>query len=104
MSESKKIEIKVPDDMNENIAQECFLMGLKIYLQSNNAGLCVVHGLERNDEISMKIMSFRGEYAAAIMKFCDGVFFLQSKDMNDNLLTIRKKGSEILKELQDGQQ
>lgn len=97
----KKVEIQIPDDMTEMTAQECFLMGLKIYTQANNAGLCVAHGIERNNEIAMKLMSFRGEYAAAIMKFCDGVFFLQSKDMNDNLLSIKDNGSKILKELQD---
>lgn len=97
----KKVEIQIPDDMTEMTAQECFLMGLKIYTQANNAGLCVAHGIERNNEIAMKLMSFRGEYAAAIMKFCDGVFFLQSKDMNDNLLSIKDNGSKILKELQN---
>lgn len=97
----KKVEIQIPDDMTEMTAQECFLMGLKIYTQANNAGLCVAHGIERNNEITMKLMSFRGEYAAAIMKFCDGVFFLQGKDMNDNLLSIKDNGSKILKELQN---
>ena len=99
---NKKAEIQIPDDMTEMTAQECFLMGMKIYSQANNAGLCIAHGIERDNEIAMKIMSFRGEYAAAIMRFCDGVFFLQGNDMNKNLLDIRENGSKILKDLQNG--
>ncbi len=100
----KKVEISVPEDLSPDVAQECFLVGLKTYLVSNSAGLCVSHGVEMGGETSLKMLSFRGEFAAAISKFCNGVFLLQSREeeMNSNLWAIRQEGSKILKELQDG--
>ena len=63
-----KATIEIPDDLTESTAQQCFLLGLKVYTLSNNAGLCVIHGVERDEDTALMLMSFNGEYAAAIMK------------------------------------
>lgn len=101
----KKVEILIPEDLSPETAQSCFLVGLKTYLVANSAGLCVTQGVETDEGISLKLLSFKGEFAAAISKFCEGTFFLQEQEnqMNDSLLWMRSKGSEILKGLQDGQ-
>ena len=96
----KKVEILIPEDLSPETAQSCFLVGLKTYLVANSAGLCVTQGVETDEGISLKLLSFKGEFAAAISKFCEGTFFLQEQEnqINDSLLWMRSKGSEILKE------
>lgn len=98
-----KIEIEVPDDLNQNTAQQCFLLGLKAYTLSNNAGICVINGIERDEDTALMMMSFRGEYAAAILHFCQGVRYLAGNDIEKNLAILRDKGSQILKEMENEQ-
>lgn len=95
-----KVEIEIPDDLPQSAAQQCFLLGLKAYTQSNNAGICVVHGVERDEDTALMMMSFRGEYAAAVLHFCQGVRYLSENDVEKNLAVMRDKGSEMLKELE----
>lgn len=97
-----KVEIEVPDDLNQKTAQQCFLLGLKAYTQSNNAGICVVHGVEQDNKTALMMMSFRGEYAAAILHFCQGVKYLSGTDIEKDLAIMRDKGSQMLKEMEDG--
>lgn len=97
-----KVTIEIPDDLPQSAAQQCFLLGLKVYTSSNNAGLCVVHGVERDEDTALMLMSFNGEYAAAIMKFCQGVRYLSENDKEKNLAILRDKGSQILKEFEHG--
>lgn len=98
-----KVEIEIPDDFDQRTAQQCFLLGMKIYEASNNAGICVVQGVERDEDTALMVMSFNGEYAAAISHFCQGVRYLSNKDeIEKNLAIMRDNGSEILKGLENG--
>lgn len=97
-----KVEIEIPDDVSEATAQQCFLLGFKTYVQANNAGLCVIHGVERDEDTALMMMAFRGEYAAAVMHFCQGVRYLSDRDPEKNLAVMRDKGSQMLKELEHG--
>lgn len=99
----KKIEVSVPEDMTQDMAQKCLLIGMRTYAVANTAGLCVSHGMERGQETSLKMMSFKGEYAAAIAKFCEGVYSLQEREIDKNLMILKKEGSSILRELQEKQ-
>ncbi len=95
-----KVSVEAPDDFPAEAAQQCFLMGLKVYTSANNAGLCVVHGVERDEDTAMMVMAFRGEYAAAVMKFCQGVRYLSGSDPEKNLAVLRDRGAEMLRRLQ----
>ena len=98
-----KVEIEIPNDLDQRTAQQCFLLGAKIYSMSNKAGVCVVHGVERDEDTALMIMSFQGEYAAAISHFCQGVRYLSNKDeIEKNLAVMRDQGSDLLKELENG--
>ena len=92
-----KVTIDVPDDFPAFAAQQCFLMGLKIYTLANNAGLCIIHGVERDEDTAIKIVAFKGEYAAAIMKSCQGIHYLSGSDTEKNLAILRDKGAEIIR-------
>ena len=96
-----KVEIEIPDDLDQRTAQQCFLLGMKVYSASNNAGVCVIHGVERDEDTALMVMSFSGEYAAAVSHFCQGVRCLSNRDeIEKNLAIMRDKGSEILKGLE----
>ena len=97
-----KVTIEIPDDLPQSAAQQCFLLGLKVYTSSNNAGLCVVHGVERDEDTALMAMSFKGEYAAAVMKFCQGIRYLSETDKEKNLAILRDKGAQILREFENG--
>lgn len=97
-----KIEVEAPDNINPKDAQQCFLLGLKALSQCNNAGICILQGVERDNDTAIMMLSFKGEYAAAISKFCQGVRYLSSRDTEKNLAIMRDQGSEILKGLENG--
>lgn len=97
-----KVTIEIPDDLPQSTAQQCFLLGLKVYTSSNNAGLCVVHGVERDEDTALMVMSFKDEYAAAVMKFCQGIRYLSETDKEKNLAILRDKGTQILREFENG--
>lgn len=48
------------------------------------------------------VMSFKGEYAAAVMKFCQGIRYLSESDKERNLAILRDKGAQILREFENG--
>lgn len=97
-----KTEIEIPDDLPEDAARQCFLLGFKAYIESNNAGICIIHGVERDEDTALMMMSFRGEYAAAVMHFCRGIRYLSEKEPEKNLAIMRDQGSKLLKELENG--
>lgn len=97
---SHKVTVEAPDDMDEATAQQCLLLGIRAYITANNAGLCVIHGIERNKEVALRLLAFRDEYAFAVMKFCEGIGMLEEKDTERNLAIIRDKGKEIIEELE----
>ena len=92
-----KVTIEIPDDLPQSAAQQCFLLGLKVYTSSNNAGLCVVHGVERDEDTALMVMSFKG-----VMKFCQGIRYLSETDKEKNLAILRDKGAQILREFENG--
>lgn len=97
-----KATIEIPDDLPQSLAQQCFLLGLKAYISSNNAGLCIIHGVERDEDTALMVMSFKGEYAAAVMKFCQGIRYLSESDKERNLAILRDRGAQILREFENG--
>lgn len=99
--ESKKVEIDVPIMMNQATAEQCFLLGMKLYCSVNNAGVSVVHGVEKKDSSSsVLVMNFKGDYASATLNFCTCVKSLSDRDDIKNLTIVRDEGSKILQQLE----
>lgn len=99
--DSKKIEIEVPANMSERVAEQCFLMGMQMYSAINNSGVVVGYGVLADKEIAVRILAFKDDYAVATKKFCDGVSKLQNNDgIEKNLAVIRDQGGLILSDLE----
>lgn len=96
-----KVSIEVPDWMDERNAQTCFAMGMRVYSEANSAGLCVAYGVEKDRATALKMMTFKGDYAFAVSRFCEGVGRLERADEEKNLAIMRDVGSAMLKELQE---
>ncbi len=100
--DSKTVEIKVPASMDDKTAEQCFLMGMQLYTSINNAGVVVGYGVLADKEIAVRLMAFKGDYAVAAKKFCDGVSKLQeSSDDGKNLAIIRDQGGLLLNDLEN---
>lgn len=98
------MEIEVPDGMNQKTAQQCFLVGLKLYTSLNNAEACVAYGSRNEDgKEELELLSFKGEYAYVLMRFCQGMRMLKEQDHERNLAVLRDQGSDMLKELEHAQ-
>lgn len=101
----KKIELTIPENMSEETASRCFMMGMHTFLKINNGGIVISYGIEDNEnEIVLQAMDFKDDYAVAVRKFCEAIRIIANRKENKekNLESFRDDGTKILKDLENG--
>jgi len=91
--------------MSVQDAQKCLALGMRLYTSANSGGCAVAH-LD-NDGEGIRILSYDGEYARAVIMFCNGVKYLDARDRPRNLERMRTVGKrllQVLEEENDGRQ
>jgi len=100
---NKKVEINVPENMTEDTATRCFMMGMHDLLSINDGGITINYGIENKDGILIQSMSFKEDYAVAVRRFCEAVrIYANQGSKGDRLVELRDKGKKILEDLENG--
>lgn len=100
---SKKITIECPDTMDDNIAQQCFMIGLKNLIYLNNGSVLVSY----LEDKSAKTTSLLGDNGAILIKFLKTLEEVEQYNLEDKMNNgktkkenLEESGSDLLTELQ----
>lgn len=78
---SKKILVECPDTMDEEVAQQCFMIGLKNLIYLNN-GSVLISFLENN---SAKTTALMGDNGAILVKFLKTMEEMEQYHLEDKM-------------------
>lgn len=100
----KPVTIGVPDNMDTEIAQQCFYIGLKNLIYINNGGTLLSYLQDGN----VKTTVLNGEASQIIIKFLKTIQEVQQYKLQDKLNSgqtkkqfLQKTGSQLLNKLVD---
>ncbi len=99
---SKKILIECPSTMDDEVAQQCFMIGLKNLIYLNNGSVLISY-LENN---SAKTTALMGDNGAVLVKFLKTIEEMEQYHLEDKMNNGKTKkenledsGSELLTEI-----
>jgi hypothetical protein len=91
-----KIEISVPDDIDEKSAQECFNLGLRVLTGVYMGGAFVAYTTEELKEQGIVSILFKNESAAAIVSMSQALTNIENNVAGEKIEEINKAGDKIL--------
>ena len=96
---NKPVTINVPDNMNQQIAQQCFYIGLKNLIYINNGGTLVSY--LQDDKVKTTVLN--GQASAILVKFLKAIQQTQMYKLDDKLNSgqtkkqfLQKTGTQLL--------
>lgn len=101
---NREASIVVPENMSDNTANRCFMLGMHNLLYINDGGLNINFGVSDDEGIMIQSMSFKDEYAVAVRRFCEAIaIYANSGSREERITALRDKGVEILEDLEKGE-
>lgn len=95
----KPITISVPDNMNQQVAQQCFYIGLKNLIYINSGGTLVSY----LDQEQVKTTVLNGQASSILVKFLKAIQQTQMYRLDDKLNNgqtkkefLQRTGTELL--------
>ena len=102
IEQSKKVEIMCPENMNHEVAEQCFLIGLKSLMYLNSGNVIVSY----LDDDKVKTTALMGDNGLILVKFLKAIEETQQYKLDEKLPNNRtkkqqleKQGGELLTEL-----
>ena len=93
---SKKIEINVPDDIDQKSAQDCFNLGLRVLTGVYMGGAFVSYTTEELKDKGVVSILFQNESAAAIVSMSNALTNIENNVPENKLEAINKAGNVVL--------
>ena len=97
----KPITISVPDNMNQQVAQQCFYIGLKNLIYLNNGGTLMSYF----EDQKIKTTVLNGDASAIMVKFLKALQQTQQYNLQDKMNSgqtkkqfLQNTGSQLLNE------
>lgn len=102
IQKNKKIEIMCPDNMDAQVAEQCFIIGLKNLIYLNN-GNVIVSYMEDN---KVKTTALMGQNGGILVKFLKAIQQTEQYKLGEKLPNnktkkqqLQQQGGELLTEL-----
>lgn len=103
INNTKPITIGVPDNMNEQIAQQCFYIGLKNLIYINNGGALVSY--LQDDKVKTTVL--HGQASQILVKFLKAIQQTQQYKLDQKVKTgqtkkqfLQRNGSQLLDKME----
>ena len=96
MINSKKIEIEIPNDLDEKSAQDCFNLGFRVLTGVYTGGAFVAYTTEETKEQGIVNVLFKNESAAGIIAMSKALTNIENSSPSDKIEKINKAGNNIL--------
>ena len=98
---NKPVTINVPDNMNQEIAQQCFYIGLKNLIYINNGGTLVSY--LQNEQVKTTVLN--GQASVILVKFLKAIQQTQMYKLDEKLNNgqtkkqfLQRTGTQLLNE------
>ena len=96
MNNSKKIEIEIPNDLDEKSAQDCFNLGFRVLTGVYTGGAFVAYTTEETKEQGIINVLFKNESAAGIIAMSKALTNIENSSPSDKIKKINEVGNKIL--------
>lgn len=96
MNNSKKIEIEIPNDLDEKSAQDCFNLGFRVLTGVYTGGVFVAYTTEETKEQGIVNVLFKNESAAGIIAMSKALTNIENTSPGNKIEKINEAGNKIL--------
>ena len=96
---TKKVEIEVPIDIDNNSVQDCFNLGFRVLTGVYSGGTFVAYTTEETKEKGIVNIVFKNESSAAIIAMSKILTNIENNFSGNKVDEINKAGNKVLDEL-----